>query len=478
MISLMCISVAGSFSTFLGNALKETNRQRRNLMFLGIVLLSIILIAVFLSTPYITSLERGMNMLNDGEYASAQGIFEELDNQEMLLESKYAYAKQLFADGNIQAASEIFAELGNYKSSEQYLQRIQLIISATDGQNDLLSQQNETYSLAYHYYENGQFIRALSYFRALNDFEDSKEMVQKCVIYAREEAAHTISAGISSAIGIKNDGTVLSAGYYNYSDFERWSDIVSISNLGVIIAGLKSDGTVVTTGSYSVDVSNWSDIISISTGERYIVGLRSDGTVVGAGHDIGDGQLQINGWTDIVSIATGWRHTVGLDSDGDIHITGYRSSKQLAEIQMNLSEWSNIIAIAAGGGSTVGTGHTVGLRADGKVVAVGDNTYGQCNVGGWSDIVAIAAGDWHTVGLRADGTVVSTHPDSTKYSNLYSAACDVDAWSDIVEIAAGCGYTLGLHSDGTVIALGYDDHGQLRGTTTWADIRVHSDHSK
>ena len=30
--------------------------------------------------------------------------------------------------------------------------------------------------------------------------------------------------------------------------------------------------------------------------------------------------------------------------------------------------------------------HTVGLRADGTVVATGDNDYGQCDVGGWQRI--------------------------------------------------------------------------------------------
>jgi hypothetical protein len=38
---------------------------------------------------------------------------------------------------------------------------------------------------------------------------------------------------------------------------------------------------------------------------------------------------------------------------------------------------TNIIQVDAGGW------HTVGLRSDGTVVAVGDNTSGQCNVGGW-----------------------------------------------------------------------------------------------
>ena len=51
--------------------------------------------------------------------------------------------------------------------------------------------------------------------------------------------------------------------------------------------------------------------------------------------------------------------------------------------------------------------HTVALKQDGTVVAVGDNKYGQCNIDGWSNIVSIAAGSYHTVGLKADGTVVA-----------------------------------------------------------------------
>ena len=55
---------------------------------------------------------------------------------------------------------------------------------------------------------------------------------------------------------------------------------------------------------------------------------------------------------------------------------------------------------------SVGGKHTVGLKADGTVVAVRDNRYGRCAVSGWKDIVAIIAGGNHTVGLKADGTVV------------------------------------------------------------------------
>ena len=74
-----------------------------------------------------------------------------------------------------------------------------------------------------------------------------------------------------------------------------------------------------------------------------------------------------------------------------------------------------------------GYNHTVGLKADGTVVATGNNEFGQCNVGNWTDIVAISAGYNHTVGLKADGTVVAT-----EYLGDYnSGQCDVEVWTDI-----------------------------------------------
>ena len=94
-----------------------------------------------------------------------------------------------------------------------------------------------------------------------------------------------------------------------------------------------------------------------------------------------------------------------------------------------------------------GTYHTVGLKAEGTVVAVGWNAYGQCDVSGWRDIVAISAGDGHTVGLKADGTVVAVGDNE-------AGRCDVSGWRDIVAISAGDFHTVGLKADGTAVAVG------------------------
>jgi hypothetical protein len=104
----------------------------------------------------------------------------------------------------------------------------------------------------------------------------------------------------------------------------------------------------------------------------------------------------------------------------------------------------------------VGYSHTVGLRADGTVVAVGANDYGQCKTSGWADIKQISAGEYHstiaagyghTVGVKADGGVVAVGHNDDGQCNTY-------AWTDIVDVAAGNYHTVGLRTDGTVLAAG------------------------
>ena len=108
------------------------------------------------------------------------------------------------------------------------------------------------------------------------------------------------------------------------------------------------------------------------------------------------------------------------------------------------------------------SGQTVALRADGTVVAAGNNKYGQCDVSGWTDIVAISSGECHTVGLKSDGTVVATGRNS-------SGECDISDWTDIVAISVGYSYTVGLKSDGTVVAAGSNTNGQCN-VSEWTNI--------
>ena len=150
-------------------------------------------------------------------------------------------------------------------------------------------------------------------------------------------------------------------------------------------------------------------------------------------------------------VAAGSYHTVGLRGDGTVVAVGRNDYEQC-----DVGGWSDIVQVAAG------DWHTVGLKDDGTVIAVGDNYLWQCDVGGWTDIVQVAAGGMHTVGLKGDGTVVAV-------GDNYLGQCDVGDWSDIIQVAAGGMHTVGLKHDSTVVATGDHSHDQCD-VDDWTDI--------
>lgn len=154
-------------------------------------------------------------------------------------------------------------------------------------------------------------------------------------------------------------------------------------------------------------------------------------------------------WTNIVQVEAGYRHTVGLRADGTV--VAVRDSVDTDYGECNVDGWTDIVQVSAG------AYHTVGLRADGTAVATGRNENGECNVSGWTDIIQISAGGalaaGHTVGLKADGTVVAMG------WNMFGQ-CDVGDWTDIIQVSAGRHFTVGLRTDGTAVAVGRNYYGQ------------------
>lgn len=73
---------------------------------------------------------------------------------------------------------------------------------------------------------------------------------------------------------------------------------------------------------------------------------------------------------------------------------------------------------------SAGEDHTVALKSDGTVTAVGRGNDKQCSVYDWTDIVAVSAGAAHTIGLKSNGTVVAVGIN-------FEGECDVSDWTDI-----------------------------------------------
>ncbi len=259
-----------------------------------------------------------------------------------------------------------------------------------------------------------------------------------------------ISSGCWHTVGLRSDGTVVAVGMNSSGkcDVANWTDVIAIDANLTCTVGLKKDGTVVVTGKeeyYDYDVSNWNGIVKVlanysSHGGGYVVGLKENGSVVATGNkDIPNSKTQwdVSNWSNIVDIFKYGDQIVGLKSDGSM----------LYLFKNDFEGVGNIKEI------TIGSVN-FGLKTDGTVVKNVQspissyyNKYGQCNVDGWRDIAHIAVGARHTVGLKVDGTVIAVGDND-------DGQCNVSNWENIVAIYAYGFATIGLKSDGTIVVVG------------------------
>jgi len=238
-----------------------------------------------------------------------------------------------------------------------------------------------------------------------------------------------------------------------------------------VTVGVRSDGTVVATSTYDDYVSDWSDVISVSASTN-IFGVRSDGKVYALGYFNDYSQCDVSSWSDIIMVSADDYHTVGLRSDGNIVAVGSEGgvssygvivaegsgkSTIVGEINDNVSDWSNIVFVSAG------FAFTVGVRSDGTVLCVGGNdALLSYEVADWKKITMVSAGRYHIVGLQSDGKVVAA-------GDNVDNQCNVSEWKNVVAVAAGTFHTVGLRSNGTVVAVGRNEDGQCN-VSEWGDI--------
>ena len=399
-------------------------------------------------------------MMDRGLYFLAEGAFEALGDysdsaekaqeagrllEQSRKEQSYQDAQALMDGREYSAAAEAFEALGDYADSTSKVQEAHR-----------LQAMEADYQAAQALMDDGKYMQAMWAFKAL-DYLDSQEKTREARDRFIASQRASLALGSNHAVGLRGDGTVVTTNpFEDYSGtaVDSWTDIVAVSAGWDYTVALRGDGTVVTAGSNGyegTEIHSWTDIAAVCMGLAHTVGLRWDGTVVAEGWDV-NGELEIDGWTDIVAISAGEHHTVGLRSDGTVVAAGWNGQGP-----SDVSGWTDIVAISAR------SYHTVGLKADGTVVVKDLYCDGWCEeVRNWSDIAAVSVGNTHIVGLRSDGTVV------TVGNNDYGQ-CDVGSWADIVAVAAGNGCTMGLRSDGTVVAVGKNDYGQCD-VSGWTNI--------
>ena len=227
---------------------------------------------------------------------------------------------------------------------------------------------------------------------------------------------------------------------------------------GITVMGVDDSG--------QCGIVSYGDVVQIAAGPYHSAAILADGSIVASGRSP-DGRCAyrvLNRELDTTGIsvddarhgansapassaspsriwlqvACGHEHTVALRSDGRVFAVGANPDGRC-----DTRKWRDVQYVACG------VRHTVALRTDGTCVATGDNRYGQCDLSLWKNIVMVAAGEFHTVGLRADGRV-EVAGDNRK------GQCHTEDLRDIVWVTCSPEATLCVRADGRVIIRGGD----------------------
>lgn len=457
------------------NNIMETVCSKKRIVYYLMLLIIITLVVIIFALIKREKNRDIYNLANENmklnNYEKSIDLFSEInsykDSEYKILEAKYDLAVHYYQNEDYENAKILFNELVDYFDSDIYLSKIDAKLNEPDITKEVIYQ--EAISL----YEKRNYQEALSSFETISDYKDSNAFILSCkAIFKRNQNSHHIAGGIRNSITITNKGTIKTAGKNGFKQLNTnsWNDIISVDIYGTLTIGLQENGVAKITGTYNkqeiYDLEIWNDLVDVAAGEQFVVGLKSNGTVIADGHN-GDGQLNVETWNNVTDIDAGARFTVALTEDKQLLFTGY-CGKQVKDFENQKEEWRDVISISASGGEKGGRGkgHTVGLKSDRTLVAVGDNSFGQCDFSDtekWSDIVKVATGDWYTVGLKSDGSVVMT---GENFSGCKYIDEDIlNKYRNIVDIAAGYGQTMLLTEDGEIICFGFNDEGkdQLNG---------------
>lgn len=271
--------------------------------------------------------------------------------------------------------------------------------------------------------------------------------------------------------------------------------------------GLNTSGGMGSTNSYNgghpvqIPLTN---VVAIATGYGHSLFLGADSSLWGVGNDesgqLGDGnkygavpdgpstieRILPDG---VTAIAAGAFHSLFLKSDGSLWAMGDERFGELGDgnsgntsifLYTNLPEKivaSNVTAIAAG------SYHSLFLKSDGSLWAMGLNDYGQLGYGTFgltnlpemivaSNVTAIAAGGYHSLFLKSDGSLWGMGDDS--YGQLGDSALATNLLgygrtnqpeeiiaANVTAIAAGTYHTLFIMKDGSLWGCGDNNCGQL-----------------
>jgi alpha-tubulin suppressor-like RCC1 family protein len=279
------------------------------------------------------------------------------------------------------------------------------------------------------------------------------------------------------------------AGGYEHSLFLKGDG--SLWAMGGNQNGQLGDGTYNPTNRPEQIVA--SNVTAIAAGGHHSLFLKSDGSLWAMGDNqngqLGDGTYNQTNRpeqivaSNVIAVATGEIHSLFIKNDGSLWAMGFNYYGQLGDGTSGFSDQtnrpeqivaSNVTAIAAG------AGHSLFIKHDGSLWAMGDNEYGQLGDNSYiltnrpeqilaSNVTAIAAGFWHSLFIKSDGSLwtMGYNPYGELGNGIYSTnapygiSIPQDINSNVTAIAAGAWHSLFIKTNGSLWAMGHNFYGEL-----------------
>ena len=284
-----------------------------------------------------------------------------------------------------------------------------------------------------------------------------------------------VAVGNSHSLYLKSDGSLHAMGLNNYGQLGIGNTTNKNSPVQVLASG----------------------VTQIAAGYRHSLFLKTNGSLWAMGYndhgELGIGnttdknspvQVVASG---VTQIAAGNYHSLFLKTNGSLHAMGYNNYGQLGI--GNTTNKHSPVQVVASGVTQIAAGqyHSLFLKTNGSLFAMGYNANGQLGVGNTTNryspvyvvdanevpgsVIQIAAGYRHSLFVKSDGSLhamglnnygqLGDGSTTNRNSHVQVVA------SDVAQVAAGYYHSLFLKSDGSLHAMGLNNYGQLGdGSTT------------